>query len=118
MARKEYCRHFTGIQHKTCAAGVVYRTMWDNSVKPHTLPCTPLACSVTCDRYAPQTPEEIKAQDAYVENFCRELNEGKTCPHCHAPIAQREQVGRCLYARPCGHRLGQVGFPRERSDNE
>jgi hypothetical protein len=33
------------------------------------------------------------------------------CPHCDTAIARQEQVGHCVYARPCGHRLyqGKVG---------
>jgi hypothetical protein len=30
-------------------------------------------------------------------------------PHCQAPIQRREIRGRCEYALPCSHRLGQVG---------
>jgi hypothetical protein len=29
------------------------------------------------------------------------------CPHCRQSIEQEEQRGRCVYARPCGHRLFQ-----------
>lgn len=45
-----------------------------------------------------------------VKAWCEKLR-NNVCPHCDAPIAQQEQVGRCVYARPCGHRLyqGTVG---------
>jgi hypothetical protein len=36
----------------------------------------------------------------------RKLGEN-ICPHCDTTIAQQEQVGHCVYARPCGHRLYQ-----------
>lgn len=41
-----------------------------------------------------------------VERWLHKLR-SNVCPHCDAPIAQQEQVGRCVYARPCGHRLYQ-----------
>jgi hypothetical protein len=29
------------------------------------------------------------------------------CPHCGAKIEEEKQVGRCVYAGPCNHRLYQ-----------
>jgi len=29
------------------------------------------------------------------------------CGHCGATIMERTKVGRCTYAKPCGHRQGQ-----------
>ena len=29
------------------------------------------------------------------------------CPICKATIQRQEQIGRCVYARPCNHRLYQ-----------
>jgi hypothetical protein len=29
------------------------------------------------------------------------------CPECQQKIEKEKQVGRCVYAEPCGHRLGQ-----------
>jgi hypothetical protein len=40
--------------------------------------------------------------------FIEELDKGETCPWCHTTIDKTEQVGRCMYARPCGHRLYQT----------
>lgn len=33
------------------------------------------------------------------------------CPHCGAKVERKEQVGRCVYAKPCGHRLYQGSLP-------
>jgi hypothetical protein len=33
------------------------------------------------------------------------------CPHCAAVVDREEQVGRCVYAHPCGCRMG-VGRAR------
>jgi hypothetical protein len=30
------------------------------------------------------------------------------CPECGTRIAERERIGRSLYLRPCGHRVGQI----------
>lgn len=54
------------------------------------------------------TPE----QEAAIAAFIQELTDGKTCPHCHAPIKQRYQLGRCVYAKPCGHRQYQGVVPK------
>ena len=60
------------------------------------------------------TEDEIgKAAAEYFKN----LFEGK-CPVCKVPIEQEEQVGRSVYAQPCGHRLyqGQVGAFSKKKD--
>lgn len=54
-------------------------------------------------------PEVIAAEDAEIQrvlsDYLEKLRKG-VCPHCGQPFAQR-QVGRCVYAQPCGHRLYQ-----------
>ena len=34
------------------------------------------------------------------------------CPHCEDRIEKFEQVGSCVYAMPCGHRLYQGRVPQ------
>lgn len=46
-----------------------------------------------------ETAEVIKA---FFENLANDI-----CPHCKTPITNKRQVGRCVYADPCGHRLYQ-----------
>lgn len=46
----------------------------------------------------PDLPEEAK-------QFLEELKQN-ICPRCHLDIVEYEQIGRCVYAKPCGHRLG------------
>jgi hypothetical protein len=29
------------------------------------------------------------------------------CPECDQKVESKRQIGRCIYAAPCGHRLGQ-----------
>lgn len=44
--------------------------------------------------------EAAKAIREYFEALA-----GGLCPTCHEPVEQKDQVGRCVYARPCGHRM-------------
>jgi hypothetical protein len=55
------------------------------------------------------TDEEKQA----IAAFLNELAGGVTCPHCHQPIEKRKQVGRCVYALPCNHRLYEGRLPKE-----
>ncbi len=43
---------------------------------------------------------------AIFETYWRKLDAG-VCPHCDTAIARKRQVGRCVYAEPCGCRLYQ-----------
>jgi len=54
----------------------------------------------------PQLERDMKFIAAEFEKLAKNV-----CPHCDGAIARQEQVGRCVYARPCGHRLyqGTVG---------
>lgn len=119
------CRHFTGLQFGigvtglgSCAVGIDYRSKRDVS-RPGmaTWPCTDRDCPTTCDKYAPNTPEEIAADEAETLAAIREVEERGArgeCLHCGTPIARRVQVGPCIYAEPCGHRQGQGRLPRGR----
>lgn len=118
------CRHFTGIQHERCKADVRYMNVRDPNGKlgvREPFPCTRFAtrmtpvgadCAIKCPARSFWTREEAERNEAESEAavlaFIAKLNAGIVCPHCDKPITTREKVGRCLYARPCGHRLGQV----------
>lgn len=41
-----------------------------------------------------------------VRNYFNKLADGK-CPFCDGQIVKEKQVGRCVYALPCYHRLFQ-----------
>lgn len=41
-----------------------------------------------------------------VKGFFQAMADNK-CPHCGADVVNKRQVGRCVYADPCGHRLYQ-----------
>lgn len=63
--------------------------------------------AVTVPHFTEEEKEKIAA-------FFTELAEGKTCPHCHAPITELYQVGRCVYNRGCRCRQYQGVVPKEK----
>jgi hypothetical protein len=63
-----------------------------------------------------QTPERKAELDASVAKYLADLA-NDICPVCETPVAKKHQVGRCVYAEPCGHRLYQGQLP-ETSDEE
>jgi len=110
----EECRHFHGIRVAKCEAGVVYRDVWGDGA-PRALPCLaiPGKCERldTCDKYDPLTEEEVEAREREIERRVEEMIaklKANICPVCDRPIRARARQGRCVYAVPCGHRLGQA----------
>lgn len=63
-----------------------------------------------CPDHGVRTDEEIaerkrQSEEAFVR-YVTLLDAGK-CPECETVVTKRKQVGRCVYAEPCGHRLYQ-----------
>jgi hypothetical protein len=54
--------------------------------------------------------------DQAVADFLKDYHSG-VCHHCKTEIQQERQVGRCVYALPCQHRLWQ-GKARTRKELE
>lgn len=113
------CRHFTGIQHETCKAGIRYLDARDASTSPARFPCLKEdGCSERCasvSYYSEEEAVKLGAEaDAATAAFLKELNEGKTCPHCHAPITELYQVGRSVYNRGCRCRQYQGVVPKDK----
>jgi DNA-directed RNA polymerase subunit RPC12/RpoP len=48
------------------------------------------------------SPEQEEAIAKFFENMLAHI-----CNECGKPIDREKQVGRCVYAEPCGHRLFQ-----------
>ncbi len=114
MNYPDRCRHFHGV-HKFCAAGIDPHTVRDTSGKGMARwPCLTILgqapCATTCEKRVLMTAEEHAAEDAALNaatgKFFADLAAGN-CPHCGAKVERRKQVGPCVYAKPCGHRLGQ-----------
>jgi hypothetical protein len=67
----------------------------------------------TCALYDAVSPEEeAKSMDIALQRLTQASQVIATghCPHC-AKEMTAHKVGRCLYAKPCGHRLNEI--PRD-----
>lgn len=65
--RAERCRHFNGVEHDKCEAGIYYKTLEAGGLM---LPCLPWhneKPAATCDKYATYTADEIAEQEREFE---------------------------------------------------
>lgn len=114
LVYRDKCRHFNGIQHKTCDVGVAYLSVRDSSQPgPYRWPCVETGNDVAatvCPNRSLLTQQEHADFAAQIEaawaKACAALEAGK-CHICGAAIEPSTVVGRCKYAA-CGHRIGQV----------
>lgn len=112
-----WCRHFTGIQNDTCEAGIKYVDV--RIVPPKGMyqwPCINSEHRAVCPHFAPYTQEEIDQREREVTEAVERLNafgrrETENCPHCGQHVARLQQIGRCVYAQPCGCRIWQGQVP-------
>lgn len=126
------CIHYNGVmgpinqrdEDRRCKAGVRYTDLATHNVVGHptadlyALPCLrdvpphvkEPPVKVECQRLHYHTREEAEQREREseeaAERWRRNLAENR-CPHCGTSIDRKVQVGRCVYARPCGHRLYQ-----------
>lgn len=114
------CIHFNGLQHDRCKAGVLVLSVRDISPpRPYRWPCITFVgappCATTCASFRAETQEERDARTASTlaaaEQHCRKLAHGH-CPTCNTLIGEFRQEGCCVYAEPCGHRIGQGNAAR------
>jgi hypothetical protein len=74
-------------------------------------PCFKDRCENTsCSQQSFYTDEEawqriVDSTQRFNEMFAKIAND--ICPTCDKPYTRQRQVGRCVYAEPCGHRLYQ-----------
>lgn len=103
----ECCKHYRAMaDHKTCEVGIVYETVRARPGK-YKFPCHSDEFK-TCPHAVYQTPEEKKAELDEIGKMAQQFFESlgnDICPYCGEPIKHKEQVGRCVYAYPCGCRL-------------
>lgn len=60
----------------------------------------------------PLDPEIAEIARRYmIRLFGFETRESEDCQNCGNHVGQLEQVGRCVYARPCGCRIWQGTVP-------
>lgn len=110
-----WCRHFTGIQHETCEQGIKYNEVRIPS-SPARFPCIHDDARGQCAQFVPYTQAEIAAANASVADFLTRMSafdrrETEDCPHCKQHVTALRQVGRCVYADPCGCRVWQGRIP-------
>lgn len=63
-------------------------------------------------RQEPLTDEQMAALRQEVARRLEAMATG-FCPQCGAKVEQEEQIGRCVYGRPCGCRMW-VGKARKK----
>jgi hypothetical protein len=111
----DMCRHFVGVQHEVCEAGIKLVDVRDASHPgPYRWPCvTPnrsKPATTVCPKRSLLTQEEHEARVASLfaaaDKADAAVSAGK-CAECGADIEPSTIIGRCRYAS-CGHRLGQV----------
>lgn len=112
--RKLVCVNFNGVQHSACAAGIAYKSVEGMKPGHHTLPCfrTPerTECPSSCASYTEPTVEQLAEFNAKLDARFDEITQRQSrgeCRDCGAKVVSVSQSGRCVYAEPCGHRIGQ-----------
>lgn len=65
MSMKQWCRHFTGVQNKTCKLGIKYEDVRVTGEGPFKFPCVFTADN--CEKRESYTPEEIAARDREIK---------------------------------------------------
>lgn len=101
--RLETCKHFNGIQHKTCRAGVAYDS-FERDGKPYSpIPCLPSdrPCNATCPKREFPTEAEVQAREAEMQ---RSLDNTRT-----AIVAITEKIGK--WKKGMGGTEGQMPCP-------
>jgi hypothetical protein len=116
------CIHHNGYFHRICNAGVAYESVGEhidlgNLGTPFVAACMKnyewngqtLECRHTCDKAEfksrQQAEEDLDRLDKAVEDHLNKLAQS-ICP-THNIAVTKKQVGRCVYAEPCGCRLYQ-----------
>lgn len=110
------CAHFNGMINKTCKVGVQYESVRDDSARPFRYPCLDTGDghgAIACPKAEYPTREQVIEREeqhrAYIREWSRKLEEN-ICPECDQPMT-KVQIGRCVYGKPCGHRLYQGRLP-------
>lgn len=106
------CRHFNGIQNETCEAEIAYLQFLNENYPQ--FPCIARpdgTFSGACPAFAWKSENEIASKEKAIREAVEkhiQMLADNLCPECGSPIEHKRQVGRCVYAAPCGHRLYQA----------
>ena len=117
----DWCKHYRAMAfNDTCEIGIAYESVRANKTPGLPFPCVSREYH-TCPAAVYPTPEECAAHDAeiaaFVTKFATDL-ESDICPHCGQKIEHWKQIGRCVYAEPCGDRLYQGQVPKGKLSHE
>lgn len=112
----ECCKHFTGLDKPACELNIPYDSVRDSESHPYQWACLHHGARHLCGSFELHSAEEIAERErevaAIMEKFLAfEQKRSTACPHCGVHVEQLEQVGRCVYSKPCGHRLWQGRIP-------
>ena len=96
-----------------CRKGIAYKEIRSSNPKgefPYI--CANPKAEVRCEYYELETQAEIDKVTETLAAFAKKVDafwvrETEICPHCDETVSEAEQIGRCVYARPCGCRVGQ-----------
>jgi len=113
------CVHFNGVQHGRCRAGVPYDSVRADA-RPglRNFPCFGAAELPCQNRSLPSLEEAeriVDEREAAVAVALARIANG-VCIECGVESTDWKQAGHCIYAMPCGHRVGQ-GNAKEFADS-
>ena len=108
-----WCVHFTGVHKRVCQLGIAYDSVQgeergqfpclkETYTDPTRTDLCPSAEYLTVEQAKVKADEKMIRIRAKLERMAEGF-----CPSCDQKVEQRRKVGRCFYAEPCGHRLGQ-----------
>jgi hypothetical protein len=111
------CIHFNGVMNNRCEADIAYADVRQpiEDRQPgdlaYALPCLKdrkghATCALLQFPTAEEAIEHENKAEARIAELLGKLHDN-ICPHCDTPVEKQRQVGRCVYAEPCGHRLYQ-----------
>lgn len=113
----ENCKHFNGINNDRCKMDIPYGSFgWKRGTSTVGLPCLTSdhrekrPCALFVLPTADELQENSHTQDEAMKQWLAEANAREQrgeCWHCGKPVTAKRQVGRCIYAVPCGCRVGQ-----------
>lgn len=115
--RGEWCKHYHGVGNgPVCNAGVEYATVVDDSIRPSRWPCTSVDVRERCELFELPSQAELDKRDADIAEALTRMaafmaHDTDLCPNCNQVVTELRQVGRSVYAYPCGHRLWQGTVP-------
>lgn len=114
--RAQTCVHFGGMRLGdpaglgSCKLGIAYESVRNDSVRPFRWACTSADGAAICAKYEPTGAEAAERREQEIEArfaVIRSKIEAGICHVCDSKVETERQVGACVYAMPCGHRIGQ-----------